>query len=81
MKVEVEIEDLETIIFATSVIKTIESALQQRKQDPFVHPHLDYSKASEALTAAMNSARRAVADTKVEWDGALTDKEKELLVE
>ena len=81
MKVEVEIEDLETIIFATAIIKSIESALQQRKQDPFIKPHLDYTAASEALTQAMNSARRSVADTKIEWDGALTKDEQALLKE
>lgn len=81
MKVEVEIEDLETIIFATAVIKTIEGQLQARKQDPFVQPHLDYTKAHDALTLAMNSARRATAGTKVEWDDALDEKELDLLKE
>lgn len=81
MKVEVEIEDLETIIFATAIIKSIESSLQQRKQDPFIRPHLDYTAASEALTAAMNSARRSVSGTLVAWDGALDKDETELLKE
>lgn len=81
MKVEVEIEDLETIIFATAIIKSIESSLQQRKQDPFIKPHLDYSKASEALTQAMNYARRSEADTKIAWDGILSKNEVALLKE
>lgn len=81
MKVEVEIEDLETIIFATSAIKAIEAALQRRKEDPFTKPHLEYTQASEALTTAMNHARRSSAGTATEWDGALTDKELELLKE
>lgn len=81
MKVEVEIEDLETLIFATSIIKTFESALQARKTDPFVKPHLDYTNASNNLTVAMNGARRAVSDTKTEWDGALSKDEIALLKE
>lgn len=79
MKVEVEIEDLQTIIYATSIIKMIESALSSRKQDPFVIPHLNYTEAHNNLVTAMNHARRATADTVVEWNGALDDKEKELL--
>lgn len=81
MKVEVELDDLETLVFSTSVIKAVEQALQQRKQDPFIKPHLEFTQASEALTAAMNHARRAHAGTATEWDGALTDKEIELLKE
>jgi hypothetical protein len=79
MKVEVEIEDLETIIFATAIIKTIESQLRSRKEDPFVQPHLDYTRAHDALVLAMNSARRATADTKIQWDGELSAKEIKFL--
>lgn len=81
MKVEVEIEDLETIIFATAVIKTIEGQLAARKQDPFVRPHLAYSVAHDNLVAVMNGARRAVADTKTEWDGELDEDELSFLKE
>jgi hypothetical protein len=80
MKVEVELEDLETIVFATAIIKTFEGALQQRKQDPFVQPHLDYTKAHNALTLAMNSARRSEnSGTLIAWDGELDAKEIKLL--
>jgi hypothetical protein len=81
MKVEVEIEDLETIVFATAVIKTVEGALQSRKQDPFVRPHLEYTKAHDALVLAMNSARRSESSgmTATAWDGDLTDNEIRLL--
>jgi hypothetical protein len=80
MKVEVELEDLETLIFATAIIKTFEGALQQRKQDPFIKPHLDYTKAHGALTLAMNSARRSEnAGTLIAWDGELDDKEIKFL--
>lgn len=81
MKVEVEIEDLETIVFATAAIKTIETALQQRKQDPFVKPYLDFTNAHNNLVAAMNGARRAEADTATKWDGQLTKNELYLLGE
>lgn len=79
MKVEVDFEDLERIIYATAIIKMIESALQSRKQDPFVQPHLNYTEAHNNLVEAMNHAKRADAGTKTEWDGALTDKEIKLL--
>ena len=79
MKVEVEFEDLETIVFATAAIKQIETALAARKQDPFVRPHLAYTNAHNNLTAAMNSARRAQADTLVAWDGELSNDEIKLL--
>lgn len=81
MKVEVEIEDLETIVFATAIIKTIESQLQTRKVDPFVKLHLEYSRAHDALVAAMNGARRSEAATATPWDGELDDKEIKLLKE
>ena len=79
MKVEVDIEDLETIIYATAIIKTIESSLKTRKQDPFVNPHLEYTKAHDQLVAAMNGARRANAPTVTTWDGELSSKELKLL--
>jgi hypothetical protein len=79
MKVEVEIEDLETIIYATAIIKTIEQQLQSRKQDPFVREHLNYTAAHDALVTAMNHARRGTADTQTQWDGALTKKEIDYL--
>lgn len=81
MKVEVEIEDLETIIFATAVIKNIESQLQARKTDPFVRQHLEYTTASNNLTAAMNGARRSAdtSNTITQWDGKLNKDEIKFL--
>jgi len=81
MKVEVEIEDLETLLHATGVIKTIESSLRSYKEDPFVKPHLFYSEASNRLASAMNSARRAAAGTATPWDGELNDKEAQWLAQ
>jgi hypothetical protein len=79
MKVEVEFEDLERIVFATSVIKQIENALVAYKHDPFVKSHLDYGRALNNLAAAMNQARRASAGTAIAWDGALTYQEANFL--
>ena len=79
MKVEVDLGDLETIVFATAAIKSIENALQARKQDPFVKPHLAYAEAHDRLVGAMNGARRATADTKTAWDGDLTIQEVRIL--
>ena len=81
MKVEVNLEDLECIVFATAVIKTIEGALASRKTDPFVRPHLDYTMAHDNLVSAMNAARRTESGTAVGWDDPLTEKEVEFLKE
>ena len=81
MKVEVNLEDLECIVFATAVIKTIEGALASRKTDPFVRPHLDYTMAHDNLVSAMNAARRTESGTAVGWDDPLTEKEIEFLKE
>ena len=79
MKVEVEFEDLETLLFATAAIKNIESLLTARKYDPFVKPHLQYNQAHDAVLGAMNQARRATADTATAWDGELTKPEIQFL--
>lgn len=81
MKVEVELEDLETLIFATSIIKVIEGSLQARKSDPFIKPYLEYTNASNNLTTAMNHARRATAATETAWNGELDAAEIKLLKE
>lgn len=81
MKVEVDLEDLETIVFATAVIKNIETQLASRIEDPFVKPHLDYSKAHNNLVTVLNSAKRSQADTKTPWDEKLDKKEIDLLKE
>ncbi|HVX91570.1 MAG TPA: hypothetical protein VHC20_08260 [Candidatus Paceibacterota bacterium] len=77
--VTVSLEDLEAIVFATGVIKTIEGALASRKDDPFVKPYLDYTEAHNRLATAMRDARRADADTLVKYDAPLDDDEKQAL--
>lgn len=77
--VTVELEDLETIVFATSVIKTIEGILNARKNDPFVRPHLDFTEAHDRLATAMRNATRAAAGTAVNFDAPLTKTEARTL--
>lgn len=81
MKVEVDLEDLETIIFATAVIKTIETQLAARRVDPFIKPHLAYSNAHDNLVSAMNSARRGSEQLQTLWNGELTEDELSFLTE
>lgn len=70
--VTVELEDLKTLVFATGVIKTIEGALAQRKRDPFVQSHLDFTDAHNRLAAEMRNAERSAAGTLIQWDGELS---------
>lgn len=74
-KVTVDLVDLETIVFATAAIKTIEGALAARHNDPFVQPHLDFTEAHNRLATEMRNAKRADADTLVAWNGTLDDEE------
>lgn len=73
--VTVELPDLETIVFATGIIKTIEGALAGRRNDPFVREHLDFTAAHDRLAAAMRNATRAAAGTAVPFDEPLTKTE------
>lgn len=77
--VTVELEDLEKIVFATAAIKTIESTLNARKNDPFVRPHLDFTEAHDRLATAMRNATRAAAGTAVSFDVPLTRTEARTL--
>ena len=75
MQVTVDLNDLETIIYATAAIKQVESALASRRHDPFVKTHLEYMEAHNNLVAVMNGARRAEAGTAIPWDGELSKEE------
>lgn len=77
--VNVDLADLETIVFATGAIKAIESALANRLVDPFVRPHLDYTAAHDRLATAMRNAARAAAGTLVAFDEPLTKTEVKAL--
>ena len=77
--VTVGLADLETLVMATAIIKTIESSLAQRKDDPFIKPHLNFSDAHDRLATAMRNATRAESGTLFDWDGELSDDEIILL--
>lgn len=70
--VTVDLADLETLVWATAALKTIEGTLANRKVDPFVRAHLDFTEAHERCAAAMRNATRAAAGTAVKWDEPLT---------
>ena len=77
--VTVDLADLETIVLTTGALKTIEGALAQRRNDPFVRPHLEFTAAHDRLAVAMRNATRAAAGTLVDWDGELDDDEIKML--
>ena len=79
-EVTVDLADLETLVFTTGALKTIEGALQARKQDPFVAQHLNFTEAHDRLAAAMRNATRGTADTVVKWDEPLEAYEHEFLM-
>lgn len=74
--VTVDLADLETLIFATAAIKSIEDALAARRRDPFMTPHLNYTEAHNRLVGAMREAQRSASnDTLVKYDEPLTKPE------
>lgn len=70
--VTVDLADLETLVWATAALKTIEGTLANRMVDPFVRPHLNFTEAHERCAAAMRNATRAQTGTAVAWDEPLT---------
>ena len=77
--VTVELEDLEKLVFATGALKTIEGALDTRKRDPFVQPHLDFTNAHNRLASAMRDAQRGNAGTLIDYNAEVTHDELKLL--
>lgn len=77
--VTVDLADLERIVFAAGVIKTIEGAIASHKRDPFVQPHLDFTEAHNRLATAMRNASRAEAGTLVNFEDPLTKEEANAL--
>ena len=80
-EVTVDLADLETLVFTTGALKTIEGALQTRKQDPFVAQHLNFTEAHDRLAAAMRNATRGTTDTVVKWDEPLEAYERAFLMD
>ena len=77
--VTVELEDLEKLVFTAGAMKTVEGALKQRREDPFVRDHLEFTDAHNRLAAAVRNVQRGNADTLVAWDGDLSQAEIKLL--
>lgn len=73
--VEVDLEDLERIVYAASAVKAIEGSLAAWRRDPFVQPHLDFSPAQKRLESAMRNAKRANSGTLIQFDDPLTREE------
>lgn len=79
--VTVDLNDLETIVMTTAALRTIEGALQQRKDDPFVKPHLNFTAAHDRLVVAMRNAKRVDTGTAVDFNAALETSELAMLRE
>lgn len=77
--VTVDLEDLKSLVFASSAIKTIESTLASHKRDPFVQAAAPLTEANDRLASAMRNAERAAAGTAVAWDAPLTNEEVKAL--
>jgi hypothetical protein len=77
--VTVDLDDLEKLIFTAGAMKTVEGALKQRREDPFVRDHLEFTDAHNRLAAAVRNVQRGTADTLVAWDGELSQDEIKLL--
>ncbi len=77
--VTVDLEDLKTLVFATGVIKGIDTAITAAKRDPFVRPLL--AETHERLATAMRHAERSAANgsTVIGWDDPLSDEEVKFL--
>lgn len=79
--VAVDIEDLEKLVLTSGAMKSIEAALNTRKNDPFVQPHLEFTAAHNRLASVVRNAKRGEAGTLVNWDEPLTQKELRALQE
>ena len=77
--VTVDLEDLEKLVFTAGAMKQVEGALKQRREDPFVRDHLEFTDAHNRLAAAVRNGQRGNADTLVAGDGDLSQDEIKLL--
>jgi hypothetical protein len=80
--VTVDLADLERLVMTTGAIKAIEQAMHQRRNDPFVREHLNFTEAHDRLATAMRNAQRSKSsnNTLVEFDGPLEDDEVKALL-
>jgi hypothetical protein len=74
--ITVNLEDLETLIFAAGAMKPIEIAMDTRKRDPFVLKELPITAAINRLATEARSARRSKETYATPWDGELNDDEQ-----
>jgi hypothetical protein len=79
--VTVDLADLERLVMTTGALKVIEQAMQQRRNDPFVREHLNFTESHDRLATAMRNAQRSnnKGNTLVEFDGPLEDDEAKTL--
>ncbi len=79
--VAVDLADLERLVMTTGALKTIEQAMHQRRNDPFVREHLNFTEAHDRLATAMRNAQRSKSrgDRMVDFDGPLDDDETRVL--
>jgi len=79
--VTVDLADLERLVMTTGALKTVEQALHQRRNDPFVREHLNFTEAHDHLATAMRNAQRSKSsgNTLVEFDSPLEDDETKTL--
>jgi hypothetical protein len=79
--VTVDLADLERVVMTTGALKTIEQAMHQRRNDPFVREHLNFTEAHDRLAMAMRNGQRARtrSDRGVDFDGPLDDDEAKTL--
>jgi hypothetical protein len=71
--VTVDLTDLERLVMTTGALKTVEQAMHQRRHDPFVREHLNFTEAHDRLATAMRNAQRSKSrgDRVVDFDGPL----------
>ena len=77
--ITVNLEDLETLIFAAGSVKAIEAAMDTRKRDPFVPPQNKITESINRLASEARSARRSKETYATAWDGPLTAEEEKWL--
>ena len=77
--ITVNLEDLETLIFAAGSVKAIEAAMDTRKRDPFVPPQNKITESISRLAGEARSARRSKETYATAWDDPLTAEEEKCL--